>query len=119
MGIKVLIADDSELLRTNLKKLLAHIDRIDRIVESSDYPSTIALIKNEYPDVIILDLQMPGGTGFDVLEYIRDLNINPVVAVFTNFPTEQNRKKSLALGAKYFLDKSGEFQKVIEVVEDL
>jgi DNA-binding NarL/FixJ family response regulator len=68
---------------------------------------------------VILDIRMPGGSGIDVLENIKKTNAAPVVIVLTNYPYPQYRKKCMALGAEYFFDKTTEFEKVTEVIENL
>ena len=117
--IKLLLADDSPLLRENLQKLMRAVDAINHIYESEDVPATIEAIDNHQPEVIILDLKMPGGSGFDVLEHLRQLQSSPIIIVLTNYATDYNREKCIRLGAKYFFDKSNEFEKVIEVLKSL
>ena len=115
--MKVLMADDSALLRKNLKKLLSSVAHISSIVESDTVESTLRTVKTADPDVIILDISLPDGSGFDVLEVLQQKEHRPLIIVLTNFATETNRKKSLAMGAVYFFDKSNEFEKAIGVLQ--
>jgi DNA-binding NarL/FixJ family response regulator len=62
---------------------------------------------------------MPGGNGIQVLEALKKSSMEPVVIVLTAFPYPQYRKKCLRAGAKYFFDKSTEFEQVAEVIEQL
>ncbi|MCK5742525.1 MAG: response regulator transcription factor, partial [Chlorobi bacterium] len=66
--MEILIADDSEMIRDSLKKLLASIKGIDKIDEAEDVPHAIERVRKLHPDMLILDIKMPGGNGFDVLE---------------------------------------------------
>lgn len=116
--MKVLIADDSSLLRKNLKKLLGTIESIENIIESHSVLSTINQIRVERPDAVILDIQLPDGTGMDVLKFIYAHDPKPLAIVLTNFPSENNRKYCIELGADYFLDKSKEYEQVLHVLEN-
>jgi DNA-binding response OmpR family regulator len=68
---------------------------------------------------VILDIRMPGGNGIQVLEAIKTSTAAPVVIMLTAFPYPQYRKKCLEVGADYFLDKTTEFERVVEVLEQL
>jgi DNA-binding NarL/FixJ family response regulator len=117
--MKLLLADDSPLLRENLQKLMRPVDTINHIYESEDVPATIEAIDTNKPEVIILDIRMPGGSGFDVLEHLKQRQQSPIVIVLTNYATDYNREKCFRLGAKYFFDKTKEFEKVIDVLKTL
>ena len=71
------------------------------------------------PDVVVLDIEMPRGTGLDVLKNLRHDQSGPVVIVFTNFPYPQYRKRALAEGADFFFDKSTEFEALRELLRKL
>ncbi len=114
--MKVLIADDSPLVRERLVRLLARRLPDAQVRESQDVPSTIACIDNDRPDALILDLRMPGGSGFDVLSYIQRHNLSIRVIVLTNFASEVNQKRSLKLGAHFFFDKTKEFDRALDVL---
>ena len=67
---RVIIADDEPLARARLRMLLADEPWVDVIAECSDGPSTIAAIEKFRPELVFLDVQMPGGSGFEVIEAI-------------------------------------------------
>jgi DNA-binding NarL/FixJ family response regulator len=69
------------------------------------------------PDVLILDMAMAGGSGFDVLQGIKQLPSAPLIIVLTNYPAY--RQRSLEAGADYFFDKSSEFDQFLELLERL
>lgn len=116
--MKVLIADDSSLLRKNMKKLLSTAASIDNIVESHSVLSTINQIEVEKPDAVILDIQMPDGTGMDVLAFLNTKDPKPLTIILTNFPSENNKRYCIDRGADYFFDKSNEYEQVITVLEN-
>jgi DNA-binding NarL/FixJ family response regulator len=96
--------------------MLSDLETVDMIGEAENVEDAIKSIREIKPDVVILDIRMPGGSGIDVLENIDKRNRVPVVIMLTNYPYPQYRKKCMDAGADFFFDKSGEFEKVIEVV---
>jgi len=117
--VNILLAEDSELIRENLKKLLRQRTVEGTISESFDVASTIHMIESASPQVLILDMQMPGGSGLDVLSYISEAQKNILVMVLTNHSTNYYRDRCLSAGADHFFDKSEEFMKVIELCSSL
>ena|SRR5689334_10988018 len=67
---RALIADDEPLARARLQMLLADEPWIEVVGEASDAPSTVAAIEKFAPELVFLDIQMPGGSGFDVIQAI-------------------------------------------------
>ena len=99
--------------------MLADIEGVEIVGQARTPSDAIASIMRVQPDIIIMDIQMPGGTGIDVLVKIREEKCMATVIVFTNYPYPQYRKKCDEAGANYFFDKSNEFENIINVVERL
>jgi DNA-binding NarL/FixJ family response regulator len=116
---KVLIADDSHIVRERLVSLLADLPGVDIVGEAETAFEAIQSIRRRRPDVVILDISMPGGSGIQVLETIRKDKPVPLIIMLTNFTHEPYRQRCLKLGADYFFDKSNEFEKVKDVLENL
>ena len=114
--MKVVIADDSAEIRKRIIEMLSDIEKIDMIGQAENVPEAIEKISEFNPDLVILDIRMPGGNGIDVLKKIEKRNRLPVVIMLTNYPSSQYRKKCIGSGADFFLDKSNEFEKVVEIV---
>ena len=112
----VLIADDSRVLQERLAALLADIEGVKIVGQTFDTDETIQSIQELRPNVIILDIRMPGGGGIRVLEEVKRGTFLPMVIVLTNCPYPQYRKKCMEEGASFFLDKSTEFEKVIDIL---
>ena len=117
--MKVFIADDSLEIRNRIITMLSDLETIDMIGQAENVEDAINSIREINPDVVILDIRMPGGSGIDVLENIDKRNRVPVVIMLTNYPYPQYRKKCMDAGADFFFDKSGEFEKVIEVISGM
>jgi DNA-binding NarL/FixJ family response regulator len=115
----VLIADDSDAIVRRLVGLLADVDGLEVIGRAGTVPEVSRAVQTLKPDVVILDLQMPGGSGIDVLEGLKQDGAGPVVIVLTNHAGPQYRKKCLKSGARFFMDKSTEFERVGTVLSGL
>lgn len=75
MPIKAIIIDDERLARNELKKLLEQYPDIQIIDEASNVDEAVEKIDLSRPDLIFLDIQMPGKTGFDLLAEIENLHV--------------------------------------------
>ena len=117
--MKVFIADDSKVLCERLIEMLSDVPGVEIIGHAQNVSESLAAIKKLNPDIVILDIRMPGGSGIDVLQAIKQDKKAPMVIMLTNYPYPQYRKKCLGLGADYFFDKSTEFEKVTELFKHL
>jgi len=115
---KVLIADDSHIVRERLVSLLSDLPGVDIVGEAQTAFEAIQSIRRLKPAVVILDISMPGGSGIQVLETIRKEKPVPLIIMLTNFTHEPYRQRCFKLGADYFFDKSTEFEKVKDVLEN-
>jgi YesN/AraC family two-component response regulator len=115
--IKVLIADDSLIVREHLVTMLDELAGIKVVGQAENVAEAISGIRILQPDVVILDIQMPGGNGIDVLQTIKQDEVAPMVIILTNYPYLAYRQKCLQAGADFFLDKSTEFDQIPELFE--
>jgi len=116
--MKVFIADDSSEVRERIRMLLSELEKIEMIGEAENVQEAIESIRHLGPDVVILDIRMPGGSGIDVLKEIVKEDRVPIIIMLTNYPYPQYKKKCMDAGADFFFDKSREFEKVVEVLSD-
>ena len=118
--MRVLIADDSKIIRSRIAKILSEYKQIDSIDEANNVQEAIELIHKSYPNVLILDIKMPDGNGMEVLNAIgHDHSPSPVVIVITNYPFPEYEKEYMTAGADFFFDKSSEFKLMKKVIENL
>jgi CheY-like chemotaxis protein len=113
--VRVLVVDDSPAIRMRLITLLGEVDGLD-LFEASGGDEALRSLAVDAVDVVLLDLQMPGRTGLDVLPSIKASVPSPIVIVLTGHPTEHHERLCLAMGADYFFDKSKDFARVLELL---
>jgi PAS domain S-box-containing protein len=117
--VNVLIVDDSFEIRTRLGELLSALPGVARVHAVDSAKDASRAIHSQPPDVVVLDLHMPMGSGFQVLDVVRAAAIQATTIVLTNDPTPQWRRRCIRAGADFFFDKSAEFQRTIDVVAGL
>jgi DNA-binding NarL/FixJ family response regulator len=117
--VRVLIVDDSEVLVQRLTSSLAEIPGLEIVGQCDNVADAILDIRKVRPDVVILDIRMPDGSGIEVLESLKKHPSPPIVIMLSNYNFQQFRKKCLQGGARYYFDKSTEFHKVAEVLRGL
>jgi DNA-binding NarL/FixJ family response regulator len=118
--VRVLLIDDSAIVRERLEAMLSELQGIEIIGHAEDAFSAIDGVRALKPDVVILDIQMPGeASGIYALEKIRGERPPPTVIMLSNYSYPQYRKKCTDAGAAFFFDKSTEFERVPEVLKAL
>ncbi len=117
--MKIFIADDSEILRKHLTTILMEIPGVQIVGYAEDTETAISGIETHKPDVVILDIRMPGAGGIQVLKTIRRTNPEMKIVIFTDYPYPQYRKKCLEEGTDFFFDKSEESEKLIELIRKM
>jgi DNA-binding NarL/FixJ family response regulator len=117
--MKVFIADDSPVVYERLMAMLSNLKGIETIGQAHDVSEAINSIEELKPDAVILDIQMPGGSGIDVLRHIKKEQPATVVIILTNYPYPQYRQRCMDEGADFFFDKSTEFSEITETFKRL
>jgi DNA-binding NarL/FixJ family response regulator len=100
-------------------RMLGEMNGVEVVGQADDVPMARNLVETLKPDVAILDIRMPTGSGADLVPDLKKLNPAPKVIMLTNYAYPENRKKCMDGGADFFFDKSTEFQKVVAVLKDM
>jgi DNA-binding NarL/FixJ family response regulator len=117
--MRVFIVDDSKIVCKGLQQMLTNIAGVEIVGQAHNAQDAIASISEAKPDVVILDIRLPGKSGIDVLKDIRDKKLPIRVIMLTNYPYPQYRKKCEELGVDYFFDKVTEIEEIPKVIEEL
>ncbi len=115
----VFLVEDSAPIRARLAEMLGGVDGVSIVGEAATAASAIDGILRTRPDSVVLDIQLIGSSGIEVLRKVCPLAPNIVFIMLTNHPDPQYRKICMESGASYFLDKTVEFEKVRDVIAAL
>ncbi|HET7489266.1 MAG TPA: response regulator transcription factor [Acidimicrobiales bacterium] len=102
-AIRVLVVDDHPVVRQGLRSFLGSRDGIEVVGEAADGPGAVAEAARLRPDVVLLDLAMPGGGGLDAIGAIRAGGAGPAVLVLTSFSGEDDVVPAVRAGASGYL----------------
>ena len=97
--------------------MLDELAGIEIVGQAETVAEAIGAIQKLRPDVVILDIRMPGGSGIDVLQRVKQDEVTPIVIILTNYPYPGYRQKCMQAGADFFLDKSTEFDQIPKLFE--
>jgi len=112
----VYIVDDSEVMRARIAESVADIAGAEIVGQSGDPFEALGSIRKSQPDVVILDIRLPGRSGIDVLKDLKKQPAAPIVIMITNYPYRQYRQGCMAAGADYFFSKINEFDMIRETL---
>jgi two-component system, NarL family, invasion response regulator UvrY len=115
--IRILIVDDHAIVREGYRSLLAKHDRLTIVGEASDAASAYRCYKETRPDVVIMDISMPGRGGIDAIEHIREFDAQARVLVFTMHSGAAYALQAFRAGAKGYVTKSSPPDVLVDAVK--
>jgi len=113
---EVLIVDDSTQLRQRLIAMLSEDDRIRVVGQAGDARNALNELRHLKPDAVVLDIQLPGRSGIDLLKEIKARYPDIMVVMFTNHDYPRYRQQCKRLGADHFLNKTLEFEQIAAII---
>jgi DNA-binding NarL/FixJ family response regulator len=116
MSIKVLIADDHVFYREGVRALLSNVPHINVIGEANHGEEAIAQARDLQPDVILMDLKMPGMNGIDATRRIHEAHPNIGVLVITMFDDDDSVFAAMRAGARGYLLKDADKDEVVRAI---
>ncbi|HET6532004.1 MAG TPA: response regulator transcription factor [Actinoplanes sp.] len=117
--IRICLADDQTLVRQGIRSLLELAHGIQVIAEADDGAATVAAIEADRPDVVLLDLRMPGHDGIWALRTLRDRGITVPVLVLTTFDDDELVLQAVRAGAAGYLLKDVTLEQLVTAVRTL
>ncbi len=117
--IKVILVDDHTLIRRGLRELLAAEDGIEVVGEATDYGSLRTLVRETHPDVVVLDINLPGRSGLDALATLNEMDPAPRAVMLSQFAVDQYGLRALRAGAMGYLNKACEPEQIVEAVRQV
>ena len=117
--IGVLICDDVDAMRMLLRVVIELRPGLKVVGEARDGDEAIGEAKRLQPDVILLDLSMPGRTGFDALPEIRQVAPKAKVIVLSGFVASTSAPAVIELGAALFIEKGANPEEIVAAIEEV
>lgn len=114
--IRILIVDDHPVVRTGLTSMLGTQAGFEVVGAASNGEEALALINRTQPDVLLMDLRMPGMNGIDLLRALQSYSNPPRVIVLTSFETDEDIYRAVQAGAHGYLLKSTLQQEMVAAI---
>jgi len=115
--INVMLVDDQNLVRKGVRSLLELSEEIEVIAEAADGAEAIKTIPEVNPDVVLLDMRMPGKSGLDVLRELSEAGCLPPTIILTTFDDDELLLAGVQAGAKGFLLKDVALAELVNAVK--
>ncbi|MGI8680349.1 MAG: response regulator transcription factor [Jatrophihabitans sp.] len=116
MGLKVLLVDDDALVRAGLRMILSSADDVEVVGEAGDGATAITAVADLSPDVVLMDIRMPGTDGIAATATLRARPDAPQVIVLTTFNADDYVLRALRAGASGFLLKDTAPDQIVHAV---
>lgn len=107
----ILVVDDDRVLRERLAKALR--ERGYDVRAAGDYDSAVAAARDEPPELAVVDLRIPGGTGIDLVRTLKQLDAATRVVVLTGYGSIATALEAVRLGATHYLQKPADADEII------
>lgn len=117
--IKIFVADDHSLIREGIKNIISKEFDMSVVGETADPLKIIELAQQIKPDLLILDLSMPGKSGLDVLKEIKSVAPETKVLIMTMLPEDQFAKRTLKAGASGYLTKDSAPDELVSAIRKI
>lgn len=119
MAIQILIVDDRAVVRDELRNVFSLSGLISVIGEAADGLEAIQQAKALRPDIVLMDLEMPGLDGFEATRQIKVLHLAPAVVVFSVYDDAANQQKARDAGADAFVVKGTDLNKMLDLFHQI
>ena len=103
MSVRIMIAEDQAMVRQALVALLGLEADIEVVAQAGSGDEAIAMVRKHQPDVAVLDIEMPGGTGIEVARQLREDGYEGQVVIVTTFGRPGYLRAAMTAGASGFL----------------
>ncbi len=115
--IRVLITDDHSIIREGLRLILETTDDIEVIGEAADGVEALQLVAEQQPDVVLMDLRMPGMDGLTAIEHLQHDHPQVAIVILTTYNEDDLMLRGLQAGAKGFLLKDTSRDTLLDTIQ--
>ncbi|MGQ4495352.1 response regulator [Dermabacteraceae bacterium P13115] len=116
---RVMVVDDHEVVRRGIIDVIDSAGDLSVAAEASTVKEALRRLPAVRPEVLLVDLQLPDGTGLDVMRAAKELNPEQVMIVLTSFDDQEAVKASQELGARGFLLKSVRSSEIVVAIREI
>ena len=113
---RVILCDDHALIRRGIRDTLSDAADIQVVGEAADYGELRTLMRSAACDVLVLDINLPGRSGLDVLHALKDEGTAVKVLIVSMYPEDQYAIRALRAGAHGYVNKGGDPQLLVQAV---
>lgn len=117
--LKVYLADDHLLIREGLKKILSSEKEFTVVGESDDPDEVIDFFNKNNADILILDLNMPGRSGLDVLKHVKNIKPETKVLILSMYPEDQFAERTIKAGASGYITKETASEELMKALKKI
>jgi DNA-binding NarL/FixJ family response regulator len=114
--IRIVIADDHELIREGIKKIIRSSRDMRIVGEAADIEGTIRLAEEHAPDILILDINLPGHDGLEGLEQVRRRFPGMSILILSMYPEERFAIRALKTGAAGYITKAMAAEELVKAI---
>jgi len=115
--MQILIVDDSELVVERLSDMLKESSMPVHIATANSYAAAQKKMKQYHPELVLLDIQLPGKNGIELLSLIKAEYPHVFTIMLTNRVSRYYKILCKSMGANHFIDKSSEFEKIPSLIQ--
>ena len=115
--MKILLIDDHKLIKIGIKVLLEDNKDVDVIDDCSSKKEFLEKIDNESYDLFICDISLPDGSGYDILEIIKESKIKTKIIILSMHEDKSYIKKAFKLGASGYVTKSTAHEEILQAID--
>ncbi len=113
---KILLIEDSEAIGARILKIISTIPSVELLGQARTAKEGLELCSALIPDLIFLDINLPDTSGLELLKKLKTGHPQIQIIMLTNSSHEFYRNKCAELGAKFFLDKTRDFPRILELI---
>lgn len=115
--IRIVIADDHAVVREGVKRIIADAGNLTVVGEAADGQELLPMVERMQPDVVVMDLSMPGRPGLDILQEMRRANPHLAILILSIHPEDQYAIRALRAGASGYVNKGSAPSELINAIE--
>ena len=118
--LNVLLVDDVKIILQKMKMFLSIVPQVNQVDTASNAQEAFSYLQSSNPELVVLDVNMPGTNGIDILKRIRcSEGPQPLVVMLTNETGQYFKEVCLQSGADFYLDKSKDFLQIPNIIGEM